>query len=43
MTDPKTQSEDAKTLAFLRQMTEIDDDPDFFDEVSEFEELMAEE
>ena len=28
---------------FIQKMIEIDDDPDFFDEVSEFEELMEEE
>lgn len=30
-------------LQFLRKMKEIDDDPDLFDELSEFEELMEEE
>jgi len=30
-------------LEFLQKMIEIDDDPDFFDELSEFEELMEEE
>ena len=28
---------------FIQKMIEIDNDPDFFDELSEFEELMEEE